>query len=316
LFNETEGMTSRQCTGEGQPSVFKCRDGRWLYPTVNGVSIINPQKIENYCTIPLVSIENVFSLDDTVSVQNEIIPLLSSERVTFTFTATEFAAPDKIQFKYILEGYDEKFQYLNPGNEKKVDYHNLSSGDHTFHIWGLNNEGGWGEQAATFSFRINPPIYLNPFFMILFIAVTITFSSALIYINHRREKQKKQDKYKTSRVDPSKIVEITQRLDELMENEKLFLNPDLTLKELSLKLKMHSNYISRIINEHFGMSYNDFINKYRIEEVKKRFEDPEYRDKTVLEIIYETGFYSKSVFNTAFKKFTGMTPSLYRKQIK
>jgi AraC-like DNA-binding protein len=63
------------------------------------------------------------------------------------------------------------------------------------------------------------------------------------------------------------------------------------------------------------MSYNDFINKYRVEEVKVRFSDPENKNKTVLEIMYETGFYSKSVFNTAFKKFTGMTPSEYRKKM-
>jgi AraC-like DNA-binding protein len=249
-------------------------------------------------------------------VEEGIIPVLSRELVTFIFTATEFAAPDKLQFKYKLEGIDDKFRFINPGNERRVDYHNLSSGDHKIHVWGVNNGGGLSEQAASFSFRINPPFYLNPVIIILFIAMSLSFGSVLIYRNHRRKIQKQQDKYKTSRVDPSKIAEIADRLDELMDNEQLFLNPDLTLKELSLKLKMHSNYISRIINEHFGMSYNDFINKYRVEEVKKRFEDPDYSNKTVLEIMYETGFYSKSVFNTAFKKFAGMTPSEYRKKIK
>ncbi len=111
-----------------------------------------------------------------------------------------------------------------------------------------------------------------------------------------------------------KTEEIISALDDLMDREKLFLDPDLTLRDLSVRLKIHYNYISRIINEHFGMSYNDFINKYRVDEVKKRLSDPDYMNKTVLEIMYETGFYSKSVFNTAFKKFTGMTPSEYRKR--
>jgi len=315
-YSEAEGMASRQCIGEGQPSVLKGQDGRWFYPTVNGVSIIDPKKIEDYCTIPIVHIENVFSNDDTVMFEDELIPVLSGELVTFTFTATEFAAPDKIQFKYKLEGYDDKFRFLNPGKERKVDYHNLSSGDHTFHVWGVNNEGGWSEQAASFSFRIKSPFYLNPIFLILFITLSLSFSSTIIFYNHRRKKQKQQNKYKTSSLDPSKIAKIIDQLDDLMDKEKLFLNPDLTLKELSLKLKMHSNYISRIINEQFGISYNDFINKYRIEEVKKRLEDPVYSSSTVLEIMYETGFYSKSVFNTAFKKFTGMTPSEYRQQSK
>jgi AraC-like DNA-binding protein len=99
-----------------------------------------------------------------------------------------------------------------------------------------------------------------------------------------------------------------------MTEEKLFLNPDLTLGHLARRLKIHSNYISRIINEQFDMSYNDYINRYRVEEVKNRFSNPDFSDKTVLEIMYDTGFYSKSVFNMAFKKFTGMTPTEYRKK--
>ena len=98
-----------------------------------------------------------------------------------------------------------------------------------------------------------------------------------------------------------------------MVKDKLYLNPDLSLRDLSSRLNIHSNYISRIINEQFEMSYNDYINMYRIEEIKAKLTDPEKNSKTVLEIMYETGFYSKSAFNTAFKKFTGTTPSEYRR---
>ena len=72
--------------------------------------------------------------------------------------------------------------------------------------------------------------------------------------------------------------------------------------------------MSRIINEQFGQSYNDLINQYRISEAQKRLVALADKDKTVLEIMYECGFYSKSVFNTAFKKFTGTTPSQFRKE--
>jgi AraC-like DNA-binding protein len=57
------------------------------------------------------------------------------------------------------------------------------------------------------------------------------------------------------------------------------------------------------------------VNSYRIEEAGKRLADPAEDHKTILEIAYDTGFYSKSVFNTAFKKFTGMTPSQYKKKV-
>ncbi len=313
-YSETEGMASRQCIGDGQPSFVKSKNGQVLYPTVNGVSVLDPKHLVDYCTTPKTTIERIFCGKDTVVIDEEQVPQLGGETITFTFTATEFAAPEKIRFKYMLEGYEKEYHYIYPGDERKAIYHNLLSGEHTFHLLAANNEGRWVEQAETFSFRINPPLYLNPVFLIIFIGLSLSLSSALIYYNHKRKKQKQLDKYKTSRLDPMKTEEIISALDDLMDREKLFLDPDLTLRDLSVRLKIHYNYISRIINEHFGMSYNDFINKYRVDEVKKRLSDPDYMNKTVLEIMYETGFYSKSVFNTAFKKFTGMTPSEYRKR--
>jgi AraC-like DNA-binding protein len=104
------------------------------------------------------------------------------------------------------------------------------------------------------------------------------------------------------------------KLLHLVEEEKLFLDPDLTLRDLSQKLRIHYNHLSQIINERFGLSYNDFINKYRIEEAKRKLADPEERESSILDILLSAGFYSKSVFNAAFKKFEGTTPSEYRKK--
>jgi ligand-binding sensor domain-containing protein/AraC-like DNA-binding protein len=314
-YNESEGMASRQCVGDGQPSVLKTTTGRLLYPTVKGVSILEPKFLIDYCTVPQIQMEYIFCGEDTIKIDDETIPQIGGEMISFAFTATEFSAPGKIRFKYMLEGHDEKFGNINPGDERRATYHNLPFGEHTFRLLAANNEGRWSEEATLFTFRVNPPFYLRPTFIFIFIGISLLFSTALVYINHNRKKQKRLDKYKTSRLDRTKMEEIVSELDDLMTREKLFLDPDLTLGDLAKRLKIHYNYISRIINEHFGLSYNDFINKYRVEEVKTRFSDPDYMNKTVLEIMYETGFYSKSVFNTAFKKFTGVTPSEYRKNI-
>jgi AraC-like DNA-binding protein len=99
-----------------------------------------------------------------------------------------------------------------------------------------------------------------------------------------------------------------------MEKDRVFLDAELNLQQLARKVGIHYNYLSRIINEKFGLSYNDYINGYRIEEAKRMLADPGQAARTILDIAYDTGFYSKSVFNTAFKKVTGMTPSQYRKK--
>jgi AraC-like DNA-binding protein len=241
-------------------------------------------------------------------------PKLNGDMIRIGFTATELAAPNKINFKYKLEGHDRDFKYLDLNTDRTVTYHNLTFGEYTFQLLAANNELKWKEEAATVLFYINPPFYLTPLFMLIAVAVGITISSVLVYRNHQRKRRKQQNKYKTSHLDLSTIKDHVQNLESIMMQEKLFLDPDLTLADLAGRLKIHPNHISRIINEQFGMSFNDYINKYRVEETQKRFGDPDFSAKTVLEIMYETGFYSKSVFNTAFKKFTGMTPSEYRKK--
>jgi ligand-binding sensor domain-containing protein/AraC-like DNA-binding protein len=313
-YNESEGMASRQCVGDGQPSVFKTKDGRWLYPTVKGVSIVDPNFLTDYCTVPRIHMEYIYSTEDTVKTAAENIQELDGDMIKIGFTAIEFAAPDKISFKYKLEGHDRNFRYLKLNNDRTVTYHNLTFGEYTFQLLAANNELKWNEEAATILFEIKPPFYLTPSFIIIVVGIGITISSVLVYRNHQRKRKNRQNKYKTSHLDLSKLEDHVQTLESIMVRDKLFLDPDLTLADLASRLKLHSNHISRIINEQFGMSFNDYINKYRIEEVQKRLINPQYADKTVLEIMYETGFYSKSVFNTAFKKFTGMTPSEYRKQ--
>jgi ligand-binding sensor domain-containing protein/AraC-like DNA-binding protein len=313
-FSESEGMASRQCVGDGQPSVFISNDKQKLYTTVRGISILNQAYLKDYCTIPQLHIEYLFCGEDTIKINEEFVPHLNGDMISIGFTATEIAAPNKVRFRYKLAGYDDDFQFFNLGDNRIATYHYLSMGEYTFYLLAANNEGKWNEEATTISFVVNPPFFLTAQFFIIVIGISLTISSLFIYQAHRRKKQKQHDKYKTSALDPAKIEETINDLSTIMSNEKLYLDPDLTLRDLADRLKIHYNYISRIINEKFGMSYNDYVNKYRIDEVKKRFSDPKFADKTVLEIMYETGFYSKSVFNTAFKKFTGMTPSEYRKK--
>ncbi len=120
-------------------------------------------------------------------------------------------------------------------------------------------------------------------------------------------------KYMTSALTDEMADQLLPKLTALMEKEKIYLEADLTLRKLSDRMNVHYNHLSRIVNERLQKSFNDYVNGYRIREAQLKLEDPAESKKAVLQIAYETGFYSKSVFNTAFKKFTGQTPSQYRK---
>ncbi len=313
-FDEVEGMAGSQCSGEGQPLVWKDNFGRLYYPTGKGISVFDPAKIGVRIAPPLTVIESVMC--NGKPVENHDINCFShrSQSLEFYFTALDFYAPEKIRFKYRLEGYDEEIVYLPQDAERAARYVNLAPGEYRFMVQAASNNGVWDEDGAFFVFEVLPSFFQKPVFTFLVVLVVISAAGSLLLINHQRKQRRRRDKYKTIPIDPARIEDVIAGLLHLMAEERLFLDPDLTLNKLSLRLRIHYNHLSRIINERFGLSYNDFINKYRIEEARKKLTASGEKESTILDIAYSTGFYSKSVFNAAFKKFTGMTPTEYRKK--
>ena len=98
------------------------------------------------------------------------------------------------------------------------------------------------------------------------------------------------------------------KIELLIQEEKLYQNPELTLTDLSKKLQTNPAIISRTINQGFQMNFNDFINNYRIEAVKEMFKNGKHKKSTILGIAYDCGFNSKATFNRAFKKNTRLSP--------
>jgi AraC-like DNA-binding protein len=104
-----------------------------------------------------------------------------------------------------------------------------------------------------------------------------------------------------------------EQLTAYMKAEKPYLNPSLSIRNLAEEIKMNSRDLSVLINQYLDKHFFDFVNEYRIEEAKSILKNPAKKEFTVLEILYEVGFNSKSSFNTAFKKHTGLTPTQFRK---
>ena len=120
-------------------------------------------------------------------------------------------------------------------------------------------------------------------------------------------------KYAQSKLTREKSEQHIKKLLQFMKTRKPYLEPSLTLNELANNLSIPSRYLSQEINNSLKQNFFDFINSYRIEEAKLLFADPANNKKTVLEILYEVGFNSKSVFNNAFKKHTGTTPTQFKR---
>ncbi len=101
-------------------------------------------------------------------------------------------------------------------------------------------------------------------------------------------------------------------LESIMNNEKLYLENNLSLSKLARHMGIPLHHLSQIINETIGLSFYDYINSQRIDEAKRMFTDPRNSHINISAIGFDAGFNSISAFNTAFKKFTGQTPSEYR----
>jgi AraC-like DNA-binding protein len=102
------------------------------------------------------------------------------------------------------------------------------------------------------------------------------------------------------------------KLKALMNENKLFTNPDLKLALLSREVGLTPHQLSKLINEKFAKSFNDYVNEHRVNEFILRVNDSKYQSFTIYGIALDVGFNSKSSFNTAFKKITGKTPSDYK----
>ena len=110
----------------------------------------------------------------------------------------------------------------------------------------------------------------------------------------------------------SQMPVIQSSLQGLMERDKIYRDEELTLQSLAKKLSLSIHQLSHILNETYNMNFNSYVNQYRVEEARKMLvENP---CESILSIAHEVGFNSKSAFYAAFSRFTGMTPTVYRKE--
>jgi len=118
---------------------------------------------------------------------------------------------------------------------------------------------------------------------------------------------------KTNTIPKHEAYFLLNRVKDFMHSNEPYLNPELTLKDLSQELKMPERLLSGVINQYNNQNFYDFVNTFRVEKAKKLLTENESKRKTIQEIIWDSGFNSKSTFNLAFKKLTGITPTEFKK---
>lgn len=122
-------------------------------------------------------------------------------------------------------------------------------------------------------------------------------------------------KYARSGLNDDLLMRYKQRLDHLMQSQKLYLEPGLTSRQLAATVGCSVNHLSQVINAGFGSSFLDYLNRYRIQYAQRIMQEPPGQRKAVSNIAFAAGFNSNSAFYAAFRKFVGETPAQHRRKL-
>jgi DNA-binding NtrC family response regulator/ligand-binding sensor domain-containing protein/PAS domain-containing protein len=174
-YTVADGMPVNECSGGGQPAGWRGGDGRLWIPTVRGVVEIDPQV--GSPQPPSVLMEDV----TPTRVAGAFVPGMTLPAgkgdLEFHYTAIDLTSPEKVRFKYRLDGYDD--HWIDAGSRRVAYYTNVPAGPHTFRVAARNGEGVWNETGATASFSVAPYFYQTwPFMLLSAVAVAAAFVGA------------------------------------------------------------------------------------------------------------------------------------------
>lgn len=316
VYDASDGLDSPEFNNKfSANAAMKTADGELWFITSTGISIINPENIRINKVPPPVVIESVI-VDGQMFTRPEIdrqYTLHKAEKITFLYTAPTFLSPSKVRFKYKLEGVNPNWVYSEPGQKREASYQHLEPGSYTFKVSACNAEGIWNLTGDLMSFTIKPRFYGSLWFKLL-IFIFLAGLAVLASFLFKKYMAGKKAKSKRSALEQDFAGQCIKKLTRLMEVEKIYREEDLSLHTLAERLSLPPHQLSQLLNENLERSFSDYINSYRIEEAKEMLSSSTSAEKKIIVIAFDVGFNTKVAFYNAFKKFTGMTPSEFKKQ--
>ncbi|MEO6726239.1 MAG: two-component regulator propeller domain-containing protein [Blastocatellia bacterium] len=160
-YGQTEGMQSSVHFGT-HPSACRSRDGKLWFPTMNGLVMIEPDKLRFNAVAPPVRIEQALVDKQALGLAAEIIAPPGRGEVEIQYTGLSFVAPERVSFRYKLEGFHR--EWVDAGARRTAYFTNVPPGHYTFRVLAGNNDGVWNEAGAAIGLRLRPHFYQSWWF--------------------------------------------------------------------------------------------------------------------------------------------------------
>lgn len=178
-YGTADGLRINECSGSGHPSLWKTRDRSLWFATPRGIAVMTEKQARVNSVPPPVVIESVRIDDDDVTPSSLLAVSPGHSRFTFEYAGLSFAAPQKVRYRYCLEGFDKT--WTEAGNRRAAFYTNLPPGNYRFRVIARNNDGIWNTEGAVLSLRLQPHFYQTRTFLLSCLAAT----ALLIYAGYR-----------------------------------------------------------------------------------------------------------------------------------
>ncbi len=189
VYGINEGMRSRECNGGFQPAGWRTKRGLLCFPTVKGLVMVDPARLARRQAPPLVAIERVVVDQNEIDMDAPADLPPGRGKLDFQFTGLSFEAPEKIRFRYILEGFDK--EWTGAGTRRTAYYTNIPPGHYRFRVMASNQDQVWSPAGASVSLTLEPHFYQTWTFFLFLIGVVaaVGYGAHKLHVRHLRQRQ-------------------------------------------------------------------------------------------------------------------------------
>ena len=190
IFDSSDGVRTYELVSGYSPHVAKSKDGRLWFPALDGIGVVDPRRIPFNKLPPPVHIEQVTADRKTYDASSGLRLPPHVRDLEVDYTALSFVVPEKVRFRYKLEGRDRDWQDV--GNRRRAFYTDLPPGNYRFRVIACNNSGVWNEQGASLEFAIAPAYYQTMWFRALCVAALLALLWVAYYLRVRQLRQQEK----------------------------------------------------------------------------------------------------------------------------